>query len=210
MILVTAAVAVVLVGCNAAGTAPSGVHPLGAGFLGGTPSPSPEATIAPEPGSWDGVHAPAGYRVVVISAGDDSATSTLLAAVEGWAQGDEVELHSLTASNDDEVEARIEEATAMHPDLVVGAGNGVVDVFSLLTAQHLGQQFLVVGAQLPEPTENVTSVIWPGATFRGSGLGAAGEQDASSVTPEQAGDAVTAGVASVLHGITGIVLELPV
>jgi hypothetical protein len=65
---------------------------------------------------------------------------------------------------------------------VAGAGIGVIDAFSLLTAQHLAQEFLVVGAQLPEPTENVTSVLWPGALLRGSGLSAAGEQDTGSVS----------------------------
>lgn len=207
-LVVMAAAVALLTGCTSVSAAPSGVQSLGAEFLGDIRSPSPEATVNPEDGSWDGVVPPDGYRVVLISAGKDDATTTLVAAVDGWAQREDVELHALTASDDDEVEARINEAVALHPDLVVGAGNDVVDVFSLLTAQHLAQQFLVVGAQLPEPTENVTSVVWPGATFRGTGLGAAGEQDTASVTPELAGDAVTAGVASVLHGLTGIVLEL--
>ncbi|MFE4229261.1 BMP family ABC transporter substrate-binding protein [Arthrobacter sp. NPDC056886] len=207
-VVAMAAAVALLAGCTSVSVAPSAVQPLGAGFLGDIASPSPEATVSPEDGSWDGVVPPDGYRVVLISAGNDDATKTLVAAVDGWAQREDVELHALTATDDDEVEARINEAVAMHADLVVGAGTGVIDVFSLLTAQHLAQQFLVVGAQLPEPTENVTSVVWSGATFRGTGLGAAGEQDTASVTPELARDAVTAGVASVLHGLTGIVLEL--
>jgi hypothetical protein len=205
LLVATVAAVTLLAGCSPA--EPMGIHPLGAGFLGGI-NPTPEATIAPEAGSWDGVGPPASYRVVLISAGDNAETSTLVTAVELWAERENVDLRALTASGDDEVEARIDEAVAMHPDLVVGAGSGVIDVFSLLTAQHLAQQFLVVGAQLPEPTENVTAVIWHGATFRGTGLDAAGEQDTASVTPEQAGRAITAGVASVLHDLTGIVIEL--
>jgi len=186
----------------------TGLQTLGPGFLGGTDRPTPEATVQPEPGSWAGVRPPAGYRVVLISAGDDPATTTLAEAVKGWAAGADVTLDTLDATDDDEVEAHIDRAVAMRPDLVVGAGSGVVDVFALITAQHLAQEFLVVGAELPEPTGNVTSVVWPGASFRGTGLGASGDQDPASVTPARAGDAVTAGVASVLHGLTGIVLDL--
>jgi hypothetical protein len=207
-VVAMAAAVALLAGCASVSAAPSGVQPLGAGFLGDTTSPSPEATVRPEARSWDGVVPPDRYRVVLISAGNTEETLTLVAAIHGWAQREDVELHALTASDDDEVEARLNEAVAMHADLVVGAGNDVIDVFSLLTAQHLDQQFLVVGAQLPEPTDNVTSVVWPGATFRGTGLGAAGEQDTASVTAELADDAITAGVASVLHSLTGIVLEL--
>jgi hypothetical protein len=82
-------------------------------------------------------------------------------------------------------------------------------VFALLTPQHLVQDFLVVGSELPEPTENVTSVIWPGAAFRGTGLGTSGDQDVASFTAERADEAMTAGVASVLHGLGGIVVYLP-
>jgi hypothetical protein len=190
-------------------TPTAGSRALGEGFLGGTDAPTPEATVAPEPGSWDGVVPPPGYRVVLITAGDDAATNVLSAAVATWAKREDVTLDVVTASDSDEVEERIDDTVAAKPDLVVGVGNRLVDVFALLTPQHLGQQFLVVGAELPEPTANVTSVVWPGATFRGSGLGAAGAQDATSFTPVRADDAVTAGVASVLHGLTGIVIALP-
>jgi hypothetical protein len=188
--------------------APSSVHPLGAGFLGDTPSPTPEATVNPEPGSWDNVVPPAGYRVVVISAGEDAATTTLTTAVKTWAARQNVQLKNVTAANDDEVEARALDAVATEPDLVIGAGTGVIDVLALVTPQHLAQQFLMIGAELPEPTGNVTSAVWNGATFRGTGLSAAGDQDPKSVTAKRADDAITAGVASILSGFTGIVLHL--
>jgi hypothetical protein len=185
------------------------IQPLGAGFLGPNTTPTPEATVSPEPGSWDGVTPPDGYSAVLITTGQDVASTTVATAVQQWATGQGVDLTVLAAASDDEVEARINEAVALDVDLVFGAGTGVIDVFALLTAQHLGQDFLVIGAELPEPTENVTSVTWPGATFRGSGLGTSGDLDPATTTLAQSTEAVSAGVASVLHGLTGIVLSLP-
>jgi hypothetical protein len=145
--------------------------------------------------------------MVLIARGDDVTTATLSAAVEHYATTHGASLTLLTARGDDEVEQRIDEAVAATPDLVVGVGDGVVDVFSLITAQYLETDFLLVGSQLPEPTHNVTAVTWPGAEFRGTGLGNDGA-DAEAVTPERAGEAVSAGAASVLHDLTGIVIEL--
>jgi hypothetical protein len=170
---------------------------------------SPEATVAPEAGSWDGVEPPPGYRVVLVAAEGDEAATTLALAVERWAESRDVDLEVLEAAHDDEVEDRLDTAVERRPDLVIGAGDGVVDVFTLLTPQHLGQAFLMIGAELPEPTENVTSVIWPGAAYRGSGVGTSGEIDPASFTPQRADQAMAAGVASVLHGFTGIVVALP-
>jgi hypothetical protein len=220
--LSTALVAALLTGCGAVGAPvddaatrmpPGDVAPLGPGFLRSNPSPSPEATVAPEAGSWEGVEPPQGYRVVLVvaagAAGGEAGASTLEGAVREWADTEEIDLEVLEAAHDDEVEQHIDTAVAGSPDLVIAAGDGAVDVFTLLTPQHLDQAFLVLGAELPEPTENVTSVIWPGAAFRGSGVGTSGEIDPASFTPERAGQAVTAGVASVLHGLTGIVVALP-
>lgn len=186
---------------------PTSIGPLGDGFLSGT-TPTPEATVNPEAGSWEGVEPPTGYRVVLISAGEDSATNTLVSAVTEWAASRNVDLVKLTALDDDGVETQINAAVELAPDLVVGAGSGIVDVFALLTPQHLGQQFLAVGAELAEPTGNATAVVWEGATFRGSGLSSDDERDPAAVTPERASEAISAGVASVLHGLTGIVLHL--
>ncbi|MFT2818355.1 BMP family ABC transporter substrate-binding protein [Leifsonia sp. A12D58] len=206
-------------GCTASAPAPStsadaeadaaavDMRPLGTGFVGATP-PTPEATIDPEPGSWDGVVPPAGYRVVLIAESNDAAATTLSAAVKEWATREKVGLTLLTAAGDTEVLDRIDEAVAVTPDLVIGVGDGLIDMFTLLTPQRLEQQFLILGAELPEPTANVTSVIWSGATYRGTGLSASGGVDAATVTVERADEAITAGVASVLHDLTGIVLKL--
>jgi len=207
-----------LAGCTVAGDTPrasstpadlSGVLPLGDGFLGSDPSPSPEATVSPQRGSWDGVVPPEGYRVVLITAGDDAQVTTVGGAVRAWAKSAAVDLEVLHAAHDDEVEQQLDVAVDARPDLVIGAGDDVVDVFTLITPQHLAQRFLVIGVELPEPTENVSSVIWPGAAYRGSGVGTSGDIDPASFTPQRADEAVRAGVASVLHGLGGIVVNLP-
>ena len=189
------------------GTSPAPLIGFAARFVGSAHRPAPEATVRPTPGSWDDVAVPAGYTMVLIARGDDVTTATLSAAVEHYATTHGASLTLLTARSDDEVEQRIDEAVAATPDLVVGVGDGVVDVFSLITAPYLETDFLLVGSQLPEPTHNVTAVTWPGAEFRGTGLGNDGA-DAEAVTPERAGEAVSAGAASVLHDLTGIVIEL--
>lgn len=181
---------------------------LGTGFLGDDLRPTPEATIAPEPGSWSRVEVPAGFRAVVVAAQGDATTATIVAAISAWADRAGAELEILPAAGAAELSDRFEQATSAGADLVIGAGEGVVDEFAYGTAQHLDQQYLVIGAQLGEPTENVTSVIWPGATFRGTGI-TDDVQDAAAVTPARAGEALDAGVAAVLHGVTGIVVSLP-
>jgi len=211
------AAALALTGCSGGAAAATGVDEA---FVGGTTAPSPEATITPEPGSWTGTDVPAGYRVALVSAGTDAgtdagteagtdaATGTIVRGVQEWAEQAGVDLVQFTAADDEEVEDRVEEAVAQAPDLVLGAGTGIVDVFTLATGQYLDQPFLVLGAQLAEPTANVTAVVWPGATFRGTGLAASGEVDPASVTPARVRDAVAAGVASVLRDLSGIVIDL--
>src|SRR4051794_13846091 len=64
---------------------PSAVGELGPGFVDAAAPPAPEATVTPRPGSWDAVHPPPGYRVVLLTAGEDAPTRTLVGAVTGWA-----------------------------------------------------------------------------------------------------------------------------
>ncbi|GIH17244.1 hypothetical protein [Rugosimonospora africana] len=78
----------------------------------------------------------------------------------------------------------------------------------LVTPSHLPQQFLVVGAELAEPTSNVTAVDWSGASFRGEGLGMCSAYDPGSFTAERCASAIRAGVAAVLNNLTGIVIWL--
>src|SRR5262249_34665026 len=64
---------------------PTAVGTLGPGFVDPAAPPAPEATIAPRPGSWDGVSPSEGYRVVLLTAGQDPQTRTLVSAVTKWA-----------------------------------------------------------------------------------------------------------------------------
>ena len=181
---------------------------LGPGFIDPAAPPPPEGTITPRPGSWDAVHPPRGYRVVLLTAGDDPATRTLVTAVRQWASAEQVSLETIAVMKRKAVDG-IVEAMQLRRDLVVCAGNPLVDALALVTASHLDQQFLVVGAQLPEPTVNVTAAIWRGAASRGAEVpDTASSFDPDAFTPEHAGAAIRAGVASVLSELTGIVISL--
>ncbi|WP_426506779.1 hypothetical protein ACPPVO_52225 [Dactylosporangium sp. McL0621] len=207
------AVALLLSGCGA-GTdgwaeprpMPSPVGTLGPGFVDPSAPPTPEGTITPVPGSWDGVQPARGYRVVLLTKGTDGPTTALVTAVRGWAAAAHADLRTVTVGADPVPD--IVRAVDMHPDLVVSAGNELVDPLAVITASHLSQPFLVVGAELAEPTHNVTAVDWAGASFRGEGLGASSTYDAASFTAQRCDAAIRAGAAAVLTGLTGIVVWL--
>ncbi|WP_163630260.1 BMP family ABC transporter substrate-binding protein [Microbacterium sp. B35-04] len=201
------AASIFLTGCAAMGSR----DPLETG------SPTPDAhEIVPEPGrtiavtpSQD-VEALAGYRIAVVTR-DGSATSTaLLDAAHRFAQERRAELLVFPADvpDIDGVDAALDRALAAEPDLIVGLGAGVVDLFSFETAQLLEREFLIIGAQLAEPTDNVTAVIWDGATSRGSAASADGALDDSVITEERGVDAFAVGAASIDSGVTGVVLRL--
>ena len=166
---------------------PSAVGTLGPGFVDPEAPPAPEATITPRPGSWDAVHPSKGYRVVLLTAGQDAPTKTLVSAVTRWAEQEHASLKTVIASRPEQHVPRIVDAMGLRPDLIIAAGSELVDALDLVTASHLNQQFLVIGGELDEPTVNVTA-----ATF----------------TREPADRAVRAGVAAVLNGLTGIVVRL--
>ncbi len=77
-IFVTVATAMLAGGCASGDdwstphAKPVAVGTLGAGFIDPTAPPTPESTITPRPGSWDAVHPPKDYRVVLLTAGDDA------------------------------------------------------------------------------------------------------------------------------------------
>lgn len=187
---------------------PTAVGTLGPGFFDPATPPSPEATITPRPRSWDGVRPSEGYRVVLLTAGSDAQTTMLANAVTDWAEAEDVSLKTVTAAAPQEYIKRISSAIDLSPDLVISAGDDLVDPLALVTASHLDQQFLVIGAELAEPTANVTAADWTGASFRGEGLGMSSAYDPATFTPERAGRAVRAGVSAVLNGLTGIVIWL--
>jgi hypothetical protein len=215
-ILVTAAVAAALLGgCGSADDwsdprpKAASVGSLGQGYTDPVTPPTPEATITPRPGSWDDVHPTKGYRVVLLTAGTDRATKTLVRAVDDWAEAEDVSIKTVTADDPAAYLTSIEEAMALSPHLIISAGKDLVDPLTPVTANHLDQQFLVLGAELPEPTVNVTSANWTGASYRGAGNNTSSGHDPSTFTPERSARAVRAGVAAVLNGLTGIIIWLP-
>jgi hypothetical protein len=182
---------------------------LGAGFIDPAAPPPPEGMIRPKRGSWDAVHPPRGYRVVLLTAGDDHPTTTLVTAVKQWAHAEDVRIKTVAVTEPDGFVDGIVEAMDRRPDLVICAGNALVDALALVTASHLDQQFLVIGAQLPEPTVNVTAAVWHGASSRGREVpNTASSFDPAAFTAEHVGAAIRAGVASVLNDFTGIVIAV--
>lgn len=183
---------------------------LGAGFADPDEPPAPEATIHPEPGSWSGVHPPEGYEVVLLAdAGDtteDAPTRTLVRAVESWAADEHVDVTRVTAADPDDRIGAVLRAVDARPDLVISVGDHMVDPLAAVSPSALHQQFLVVGAEIAEPTSNVTAADWTGAGFRGEGLGASSHHDPSTFTEDRAGRALRAGAAAVLHDLRGIVV----
>src|SRR5258705_7120265 len=91
--------------------------------------------------------------------------------IKAWAEDEHVDFRTVVADDAHNLVPGITKAVEMGPDLIISAGNGLIDPLALVTASHLPQQFLVVGAELAEPTHNVTAVDWSGASFRGEGLG---------------------------------------
>ncbi|SDS50690.1 hypothetical protein [Actinoplanes derwentensis] len=187
--------------------APAPLGALGTGFTDPSAPPTPEAIITPSPGSWSSVRPPAGYRVVLLTIGTDAPAEALVTAVHDWASAEDVSLRTVTADATKPVDA-IVEAMALRPDLIVSAGNGLIDPLALVSPSHLDQQFLIVGAEIAEPTANVTAVDWTGASFRGAGLGAASAFDPATFTEARCAAAIRAGAAAVLHDVTGVVLWL--
>jgi hypothetical protein len=197
------AVAALSSGCSASEDAVPG--PTDAGYeIVPEPGRTIEATL---PASVSGLD---GYRIAVITPDGSAASVALLSAARAVASANGANLREVPVDEDgeDPVGAALDRALATRPDLIVGLGDGVVDVFSFESAQRLDQQFLVVGAQLAEPTDNVAAVVWDGATSRGSAAGSDGELDDASVTEERGEDAIEAGLASIQDGMTGAVLHL--
>lgn len=214
MIGLGVAAAVALAGCStmpgpttapASSMVPPGYGTLGSGFFPNG-EPAAEGTATPAPGSWDDAHPPAGYTVVLLTYGDDAPTRTLVRAVKSWAAAEKVALTTIAAKSVGSLIDTVYRAVREKPALIISAGEALVDPLAAVTAGVLDQQFLVVGAELAEPTANVTAADWTGAGFRGEGLGTPAAYDPKSFTDERAGRAVRAGIGAVVNHYTGIVI----
>lgn len=208
-VLGTAALLVALAGC-AASTPPAGdaATPTAAATTGAV-LPEPGRTIDATPPAADATLA--GYRIAVVEVPAGTAAPTRAGAdAFAAATGAGIDVYSAASDAESDIAAALADAVATGPDLVVGLGADVVDTFSFDTAQLLDQQFLVVGAQLAEPTANVTAVIWDGATSRGSAVAPDAELADAAVSADLVEQAIAVGVESVRGGVTGVVLDLPV
>jgi hypothetical protein len=182
---------------------------LPASFIAPDALPSPAATITPQPDSWDGVAPASGYRVVLLEADYDRASAELAAGARSWAERSGASVESVRVPSADGEVAAIIEAMDLDADLIVSVSPTLVDALALVTASHLDEQFLLLGAQLPEPTENVTAAVWSGASTRGSEVAnPAGSDEEPAYTAENADRAIAAGAAAVAHGLTGIVIDV--
>lgn len=219
VLALTALLALTACGANSASAptwapsrAPQAQGTLGAGFWDPSNPPLPESTLTPEPGSWDDIRPATGYRVALVVDGVRSnsspQTKVLRAAVESWAQEVGAVVTEHVASRPQQYVGRIQDAIDAHADLVVSVGNGLADPIAMVSAPNLETSFLLLGSQIAEPTTNVTSADWIGGMYRGEGLGLPKEYDPATFTPERAGRALRAGVASVLSGLTGIVVQV--
>jgi hypothetical protein len=185
-----------------------GTGTLGPGFVTPTAPPPPGGTMSPSPGSWSGVHVPAGYTAVLLSTDDSEPARNLAAAVKTWAERNHVALTSVPAHDPAGYVTAIQRAIDLHPDLVISAGDPLADPLALVTSAWLDQKFLLLGAELAEPTANVTAATWKGTSARGGGSANAESYDASTFTQERGGRALEAGVAAVLRGYSGYVVRV--
>lgn len=204
-LLLAAASALALAACV---SAPDGSYAPDGSSVPPSTVPSDAAGVLPAPGRTIDAAPPetgdlSGYSIGVVIPDDTEASQTLLDATRAFADASGAELEEFPAdpAGDDPVGDALASAVAADTDLVVGLGDGVVGVFDVETSKILDQQVLVVGGQLAEPTENVTAVIWPGATSREPA-------DDGSVTSQRGIDALGTGIESIRAGLTGVVLSL--
>lgn len=201
-----------VVGADGGPVVPSpGTGTLGPGFVTPTAPPPPGGTMTPSPSSWSGVEVPAGYTIALIATDDNAAARHLRTAVEAWAAAHDVHLTVVPAHDPASYLADIQKAIDLHADLVVSAGDPLADPLSVVTPSWPDQEFLLLGAELAEPTFNVTAAVWRGTTARGGGSGTSGNAwayDPTTFTVERSGRALEAGVAAVLRGYAGFVVQV--
>lgn len=200
-----------IMGADGGPVVPSpGTGSLGPGFVTPTAPPVPGGTMTPNPESWSGVTVPAGYTAALVSTDDTAPARHLTRAVRAWARAHDVELTRVPAHDPGNYLASIQRAIDLQPDLVISAGDPLADPLALVTPSWPEQKFLVLGAELAEPTFNVTAAVWRGTTARGGGggTGNAWTYDPATFTAERAGRALEAGVAAVLRGYAGYVVQV--
>jgi hypothetical protein len=169
--------------------------------------PVPGSTL--EPSSIDPVGGiPSDLRISLITvASTPEGAADMAAALEeahDFAHAHGAGVTVMDAGHDPvDADALLQSALLDEADVLVLVGGSLASALDRVSAANLGQQFLILGAQLPEPTENVTAVVWPGADARG------GDGGADPALAERTREALEVGVAAVAGRTTGIVVALP-
>ena len=166
-LLTAAALVLMLAGCGASDPAPGADHAADQAEDAYAPVPEPGRTIEATPPA-EAVDV-SGWRIAVVVPDGDTATQTLLSAVGESADRNGAHVEEFGG----DVDVAFADALDADADVVIGLGEGTSDVFAYEASQWLDREFLILGAQAAEPTDNVTAVIWEGATSRGSGAPAA-------------------------------------
>jgi hypothetical protein len=153
----------------------------------------------------DGI--PADLRISVLAVeGTSEGTADMTAAlqkVRDFAREHDAILTVADIGEDPvDADALLQSALLDEPDVLVVLGGSLASALDRVSAANLGQQFLILGAQLPEPTENVTAVVWPGADTRGG-------DSAEPALSARTGEALEVGLTAVAGLTTGIVVALP-
>ncbi len=176
--------------------------------------------VKPGPETWTEVRPSAAYRVLVLADGKDDHTprdrqvAILVDAVKRWSQEeDRVKLKIRYLSDPHTYTERIDDAASGdNADLIVTAGNALVDPVAAISANYAGenpQQFLVLGAEVAEPTNNIAASDWTGSAYLGEGLPEAQYYDPGAVTAPRAYAALRAGVAAILSGYRSLIVRIP-
>jgi hypothetical protein len=178
----------------------------GPGYPTATAPPPPAGTFTPSPNAWDPVHPPAGFTVTLVAAAHDPQAAVTAASVRAWAREESADLTVTMVAKPADNLVDLSRAIRAKPDLIMTAGDSLVDAMALVTASATDTRFLILGAEIAEPTDNVTAVDWLGAGYRGEGLGKPATHRPASFTPDRTLRAVRAGVAAVLTNWSGLVV----
>ncbi|MBI9116149.1 hypothetical protein, partial [Sanguibacter suaedae] len=188
-------------------TSPASAGPGATSSAGpSTDTPAPGSTVAPLPGG----ELPPGLTLAVVVPSSTADTAAAVTEVEAFAAAHDASVSVIApdaASSRGEgslldPETLLGDAVAEGTDVVVVIGGDLLAALDRVSASTLDQQFVVIGAQLPEPTANVTAVVWPGADSRD------GSSPEAEVAP-RVGEALAAGLAAVVAEATGYVIALP-
>jgi hypothetical protein len=144
----------------------------------------------------------------------DPQVAILVNAVQRWAQEeDRVKLKVRYLSDPHTYTDGIDKAASGdNADLIVTAGNRLVDPIAAISANYAGenpQQFLVLGAEVAEPTNNIAASDWTGSAYLGEGLPESHYYDPAAVTAPRAYAALRAGAAAILSGYRSVIVRIP-